>query len=207
MFVLPVILLQGYLLLMKKGLIHLVLDESQLMVYINIAVYIILPIMALVIQRKSFSSSVKKAGSLITRIIPYILILYAVSVLGSIVINQLDNVHTTTNQTMIYQMKNENMLFTAYMAVIAAPITEETVFRCSMLSGTNGIASFIMLIISSILFSAVHLHGMEFGAFLAYALIGLTLGCIYLKHRNLITNILIHAGYNGLALLLSYVMV
>ena len=205
MFLLPVVLTIGLQVLSANDIIPSI-SKSKTIMYANMTVYLFLPVAAIMILHKRLSSDLKKTGGLLLKIIPLILIVYASSMLGNLFVGLLDHTQTTDNQTLINELRNTNSLFTAYMAAFAAPIAEESVFRYSIIADRKGFSSLFTLILSSALFGLIHTQGFTLGAFLAYAVIGFTLGCIYLKYRNLVFNILVHAGYNGSALLLSYLM-
>ena len=203
MYLIPVALTVGLKVLSGNGIVPSV-PTNKIVMYVNMVVYLILPIVVIIILHKRLTSDLKKTNRLLLKIVPLILIVYASSMLGNIFINLLDHTQTTDNQTLINEMRNANSLFTTYMAVIAAPIAEESVFRYSLIGERKGFGGFLMLIISSILFGLIHMQSIAIGALIAYSIIGFALGCIYLKNRNLILNILVHAGYNGSALLISY---
>lgn len=205
MFLLPVVLTVGVRVLSANGTIPSV-SNSTIVMYANMAVYLLLPIVTIIILHKKLPSDLKKTGGLLPKLIPLILIVYASSMLGNVFVGLLDHTQTTDNQTLINEMRNANSLFTTYMATVAAPIAEESVFRYSLIGERKGFVGFLMLILSSALFGLIHTQGFTLGAFLAYSVIGFALGCIFLKYRNLVFNILVHAGYNGSALLLSYLV-
>ena len=204
-FVLPIPLAVGVQVMSMQGIIP-ALSDMQTALLINIIVYIILPIVAIILMRQKLSEDIKKMGPLIGWVIPMILMVYGTSILGGILMQYLDHTQTTNNQEMIERLREINGYFTTYMAVVAAPITEESVFRASMLSNRRGFFAFIFLLLSSALFSLAHVQSFSIGAFIVYVLIALVLGAIYLKYRNLVLNILVHAGYNALALALATFM-
>ena len=179
------------------------LSQDQTALYLNMAVYVLLPVYCLIYYHKKIAADTKSAGKLLILVVPLILMIYGTSILGGLFIQYLDHAQTTDNQAFLDNLKNLNIYFTAYMAIVAAPITEESVFRCAMLKQHKGFAGFFLLILSSALFSLAHAINFSPGAFLAYFVIGLSLGLIYMKYRNLILNILVHGGYNALALVLS----
>ena len=192
-------------LLVEKGIIGSVTKTTE-MLYINMAVYIILPVISFIVMRRELAKDTKKAGGLLSKVFPLILVVYASSILGGILIRFIDHDTTSANQAMLNTLQNDNFLFLVYMAVFAAPIVEECVFRCCIISDRQGFFGVLMLVISSSLFGLVHVQQFSIGAFFSYAIIGLALGIIYLKNRNLILNILVHSGYNALCLILSTVL-
>ena len=205
LFIFPVIMSIAALFAADRGYIPK-LERNDLLYYINIFSYTLIPFLCFIILRSDFSSDIKKMGKHLLKVIPFVLIVFATSILGNIAINYFDHTSTTANQQMLQQLQATNMYFTTYMTVVAAPIAEESVFRCSLISTRGGFRGFVMLIISSALFSLVHLQSITIGAFIAYALIGVVLGIIYMKYRNLVLNILVHSGYNALSIILSILL-
>ena len=201
-FLLPFPIAAGLMLCSENGVIP-TLSEQEIAMYINMLVYIVMPLFSVLYYRKKIASDTKNFGRLIVLILPLIMMVYGASILGGILIQQLDHSNTTQNQTYLEALKNLNVYFTTYMAVFAAPVCEESVFRCAMIGQKKGLASFFMVLVSSALFSLAHGLDFSIGAFFAYFFIALVLGFIYVYHRNLVLNILVHSGYNTLALILS----
>ncbi len=97
-------------------------------------------------------------------------------------------------------------LATVATAVIAAPIFEEILFRGllqSTLVNTFGPRHrWAILGLSAIVFGIVHLGAVPLHTLPALAGLGLVLGYLYEKTGSLWPSILVHAGFNGLNLLL-----
>ena len=201
--ILPYPIAMGLMLLSKNGLIPS-LPENVIALYINMFIYFFLPLFSIIYYHKKIAMDIQGIGQLLAMVIPLILMVYGASIIGGIFIQQIDHSSTTTNQTYLNHLKDTNFYFTTYMAVIAAPITEESVFRCAMIKNRKGFAGICMILISSALFALAHTVEFALGAFLAYFFIALVLGGLYMNRQNLILNILVHAGYNTLALILSY---
>lgn len=88
------------------------------------------------------------------------------------------------------------------MLVIAAPVLEETVFRGIMLDGLlRRTTSLKAILLSSFLFGLVHMNPWQF---VVGFLVGLFAGWVYLKTRNLVAVILIHAAINFSAYLYRF---
>lgn len=199
---LPIPFTMGILLLSENGILPQ-LSQTEIGMFINAICYILLPIIALIYYHRKLNLDLKSMNKKIILVIPLILMVFGTSILGGKLVPLIDHTDTTRNQTYLEDLKNMNFYFTAYMAIVAAPITEESVFRMAMIKDARGVKAFPMLLLSSVLFALAHVQGPEPGAFLAYTCIGLPLGCIFLFHRNLLLNILVHSGYNALALMLA----
>ena len=181
-------------------------NNTQIMLFTNILVYVTLSLIILIIAHKKFSEDIKKFSKTIKWLIPMILIVYATSTLGGVLISIIDHTKTTSNQAMILDMQSSNYLITTIIIIICAPIVEETTFRYSFIGGKNGFMSIIFLLISSLLFGLVHVAKFTPGALVAYSLVGFALGMIYLKFNNILLNILVHSGYNIFILLIMYLI-
>lgn len=204
-FVLPVMVTVLFLLCEDAGIIPRI-DKETILYYVNIFSYIIIPFLCFIILNKIFVSDLKAMKNHLLKIIPLIVVLYAASILAVYTVIFFNEVETTANQMLIKKLQSRNYYFTTYMVIFAAPIAEESVFRCSMIPERKGIISFIMLFISSALFSMSHLSDFAIGEFLAYSILGLVLGLIYIRYRNLVLNILVHSGYNMIGLFIPMLL-
>lgn len=82
----------------------------------------------------------------------------------------------------------------AVSAVFVAPIVEETFFRGFMLGGLNRVWwLFPSLLLSALLFSAVHFN---LRVIIPFAVFGLVLGALYLRTKHLTAPTLAHACWN-----------
>jgi membrane protease YdiL (CAAX protease family) len=80
------------------------------------------------------------------------------------------------------------------MLVIAAPVLEEIIFRGVMLDGLlRRTTPLKAIVLSSILFGFVHMNPWQF---VVGFLVGVFAGWVYLKTKNLVAVIVIHAGIN-----------
>ena len=201
-FIMPFPLAEGMRLLAANGILPN-LSDTEIAMCINVLVYLFLPLCAMIYYRHKLAADTRGMGKKIVLVLPLILMVYGASILGGLFVPFLDHTTTTQNQSYLENLKEMNFYFTTYMAVVAAPVTEESVFRCALIKNHRGFWGFLMLVVSSALFSLAHSQDLAPGAFLAYFSIALVLGGIYLYHRNLVLNILVHAGYNALALVLA----
>lgn len=88
------------------------------------------------------------------------------------------------------------------IAVIAAPVVEEILFRGIVLRSMRKFApAWAAILISSILFGAYHLNIVQ----VAYAtLMGIAAGILYEKKRNLLFPILVHFANNLITMLQGF---
>ena len=86
--------------------------------------------------------------------------------------------------------------------VILVPIVEELIFRAlSFQRMRRGMSTALAVLLSSLLFGAVHGH---FVSFLYASVLGIVLACLMLRNGNsVIASILCHAGFNGGSYLLT----
>ena len=112
----------------------------------------------------------------------------------------------SANQQMVDQLAQDQPLFTFFMAVVFAPLTEELTFR-GMLARyvfpqqDNIKQTVLFLLVSSIIFALVHFPGTP-QQFLVYASLGFSLGLAYINKGGLAYSIALHALNNLIAFLM-----
>ena len=113
----------------------------------------------------------------------------------------------SANQQMVDQLAQEQPLFTFFMAVVFAPLTEELTFR-GMLARyvfpqqDNIKQTALFLLVSTVLFALVHFPGTP-QQFLVYSALGLSMGLAYISKGGLAYSMGLHALNN----LISFVMI
>jgi len=91
-----------------------------------------------------------------------------------------------------------------FTASIAAPIFEETIFRGFLLPSLNRyLPVWGAIIVSSLVFALAHL---SFSEVLPLTTLGLVLGFVYSRSRNLLSSILLHSLWNSGTLLSLFVL-
>lgn len=114
---------------------------------------------------------------------------------------------TSVNQQTAEQLTHNQPLFSFFMVVVFAPLTEELTFR-GMLARyvfpqqDNIKQTVLFLLVSSIIFALVHFPGTP-QQFLVYASLGCSLGLAYVNKGGLAYSIGLHALNN----LISFVMI
>ena len=112
----------------------------------------------------------------------------------------------SVNQQMVDQLAQDQPLFTFFMAVVFAPLTEELTFR-GMLARfvfpqqDNIKQTALFLLVSSLIFALVHFPGTP-QQFLVYASLGFSLGLAYISKGGLAYSIALHALNNLIAFLM-----
>ena len=135
----------------------------------------------------------------------YIWLPALVWVLVIVVENFLPN-DPSANQQMVDQLAQEQPLFTFFMAVVFAPLTEELTFR-GMLARyvfpqqDNVKKTALFLLVSSLIFALVHFPGTPL-QFLVYASLGFSMGLAYISKGGLAYSIALHALNNLIAFLM-----
>ncbi len=87
----------------------------------------------------------------------------------------------------------------AVLAVVVAPVAEETFFRGFILSGIGKRFGYAWgIVVSALLFSIAH---MQLGAFLPIFILGILLAWLYVKTGSIWPCILTHFAYNSIAML------
>lgn len=128
---------------------------------------------------------------------------YAVKIVGGIILAIEKGAEATTaNQEVL----NSIPKFTyALMAVLVAPMIEELVFRGLLMGRVFGQKSWIGLIISSLLFGALHVPT-DLGSWILYGGMGLVLGLVYRQNGKLEYVIAIHCLNNLLSAIFLFFM-
>ena len=112
----------------------------------------------------------------------------------------------SVNQQMVEELTHNQPLFSFFMVVVFAPLTEELTFR-GMLARyvfpqQNNIKQIaLFLLVSSIIFALVHFPGTPL-QFLVYASLGFSLGLAYISKGGLAYSIALHALNNLIAFLM-----
>ena len=112
----------------------------------------------------------------------------------------------SVNQQMLEQMTHNQPLFSFFMVVVFAPLTEELTFR-GMLARyvfpkqDNLKQTVLFLLISTIIFALVHLPGTP-QQFLVYGSLGFSLGLAYISKGGLAYSMSLHALNNLIGFLM-----
>ena len=113
----------------------------------------------------------------------------------------------SVNQQTATDLTLAQPLFSFFVIVIFAPLTEELIFR-GMLARyffpkqDNSKQTLIFLLVSSVLFALIHFPG-DVQQFLVYASLGFSLGLAYISRKGLVYSISLHALNN----LVSFLMI
>ena len=113
----------------------------------------------------------------------------------------------SVSQKMLEELTHNQPLFTFFMAVVFAPLTEELTFR-GMLARyvfpqqDNIKQTALFLLVSTVLFALVHFPGTP-QQFLVYSALGLSMGLAYINKGGLAYSMGLHALNN----LISFVMI
>ena len=112
----------------------------------------------------------------------------------------------SVSQKMLEELTHNQPLFTFFMAVVFAPLTEELTFR-GMLARyvfpqqDNIKQTALFLLVSSLIFALVHFPGTPL-QFLVYASLGFSMGLAYISKGGLAYSIALHALNNLIAFLM-----
>lgn len=112
----------------------------------------------------------------------------------------------SVNQQLVEELTHNQPLFSFFMVVVFAPLTEELTFR-GMLARyvfpqqDNVKQTALFLLVSSIIFALVHFPGTP-QQFLVYASLGFSLGLAYISKGGLAYSIALHALNNLIAFLM-----
>lgn len=94
--------------------------------------------------------------------------------------------------------------FTALLAIIIAPLTEELMFRGFIRKFIKN--DFLFIIISSLIFGGLHITSanslQQILYIIPYSILGLAFSLNYVKTKNIASNIFLHSAWNTLAIII-----
>lgn len=201
------------LLLHHKKLVYLYLFLSILIAYeslrINDTLFYFLVFITLVLFfKEDIIDSFKEFKNNISKYFNYIINNYAIMlVISNVLFGIVGYIvgEVSTNE----QVLNQDILYSAILAILYAPLAEELLFRGCLRKLIKKDIPFIL--ISGILFGAWHVIGYEqsllqYLYIIPYSAMGICLSYAYAKTNNLMTNVGIHATNNILATILPILL-
>ena len=129
--------------------------------------------------------------------------MYLIYFIVAIICTYLTKVTTTANQEAIEQIP---IAITALLAILWAPIVEESLFRGVLRRFINNKTVFV--IVSGVSFGLLHSVGDEHFLLnaLPYMGIGICMAAAYAKSNNIWTNIFMHFTNNAIGVILMYLI-
>ena len=193
--------LMVYSFIQGVGLAALILGAP---VYVAVPIYVLLAAIFTFVTYKWYKTGTVTIEK--TALNKYIWLPALVWILVIVVENFLPN-DPSVNQQMVDQLAQDQPLFTFFMAVVFAPLTEELTFR-GMLARyvfpqqDNIKQTALFLLVSTIIFALVHFPTTP-QQFLVYSALGLSMGLAYINKGGLAYSMGLHALNN----LISFVMI
>ena len=187
---------------------YLPINDKLISALISICFYVIIFILVFSLFGDKLINDFKKLIKNFNVYIEYDLPKYGLMILSFLVIN-LICILITNNATSVNQEAVESLpkLVMFILAVLWAPIVEETVFRGVIRRFID--TKWVFIILSAFIFGFMHATG-EGSLFeiifttIPYATLGGWLAYIYYKTDNLANNIMIHAIWNLFAVIISF---
>ena len=182
------------------GLAALILGAPN---YVAIPIYILLAGIFTFVTYKWYKTGTVTIEK--TALNKYIWLPALVWILVIVVENFLPN-DPSVNQQMVEELTHNQPLFSFFMVVVFAPLTEELTFR-GMLARflfpqqDNIKQTALFLLVSSLIFALVHFPGTPL-QFLVYASLGFSMGLAYISKGGLAYSIALHALNNLIAFLM-----
>lgn len=130
------------------------------------------------------------------------LIFAAVVVLAGLIMSFLYDMLVTSDESVTLEFTNTGLgwAIIALLAVVVAPVAEETFFRSFLFRGIGNRYGYGWgAVFSALLFSLAHV--LQPGAFLPIFLLGLLLAWLYMKTGSIWACIFTHFAYNSIALI------
>ena len=193
------------------GVLFITQDISKTTaIVMTVVYYIVIFVLAIVCFKDRLKRDIKlfkeNSKSYFQYVLPKLGIMYVIFAISNTICILLTKQATSTNQSMIEAMP---LWFTIPMAIIWAPIVEESIFRGVLRRFIKNDKLFI--VISAVTFGLLHtteeatVFSMTIMA-IPYAILGGFLAYIYAKTKNITTNILSHAFINTIAMLFTTLM-
>ncbi|EFQ57252.1 CPBP family intramembrane glutamic endopeptidase [Streptococcus downei] len=194
--------LQGVL-LVRKNLRHIEADVMASLGFILVTIFIVL-LLRLLKEPLSLKPLATTKFALYFTAFPAVMVINAI---GGLVRTLLSNATTSANQS---ALNNLGMPFYLYfiMAVVFAPIVEETIFRKCLLEkvfGFDGWVKWVGWIVTGLLFGYIHLYTnlSDIGGWISYGGMGLVFGFVAMQSRRVEYSIAIHMIMNAFVVLIS----
>jgi membrane protease YdiL (CAAX protease family) len=155
------------------------------------------------IYRKDFTYYIddfKKNGENHLRIgFKYWLIGLAIMIISNIIISTLSPLALPENEQAIRESLKVSPLFIAFSSVISAPIIEEILFRKTLFDIFKNKKIFV--VVSGLIFGSFHIIGVattlaSWLYVIPYAALGMAFAYSYVKTKNLLTPMCLHAFHN-----------
>ena len=192
--------LMVYSFIQGVGLVALIMGAPN---YVAVPVYVLLAGIFTFVTYKWYKTGTVTIEK--TALNKYIWLPALVWVLVIVAENFLPN-DPSVNQKMVEELTHNQPLFSFFMVVVFAPLTEELTFR-GMLARfvfphqDNIKQTALFLLVSSLIFALVHFPGTPL-QFLVYASLGFSMGLAYISKGGLAYSIVLHALNNLIAFLM-----
>lgn len=174
----------------------------------NAIIYITLIVSCLILLNKEIITDFKKlekqnAVKVFLTCLAGVGLVYAGNIVGSILTSIFGGTGSSANQEAL-----EKILFSPYgflmivFIVVVGPIVEELVFRKSMheILRSLKLPTWLVLGISSVLFGLIHvISAGDFVEVFPYILMGVTIGSLEIKTKNIYPSIFVHIFINALS--------
>ena len=146
----------------------------------------------------------------------YYIIGFILMVLFNSIINNFLGGNGANNETMIRSLIHKYPLYMLFSVAIYAPFIEEIIFRRSIKDiiksfGNNKITKYTYIIISGLIFAAMHVIGTassttDYLYIIPYMSLGIVFAYIYDKTDNLFSTIVLHSFHNTMAVILYFIV-
>lgn len=191
------------------------LQQSQVLVVSGFLISIVLITIVLVMKTLSLENIVKWNWSKrIQETLRNLVLIFVALLVTNGVITLVTELNTSENQNIIIEVFRQSPFYIMFLAVVFAPIVEEIVFR-GIIYRTLRYLKFkwFAVFVSTFLFGMIHIMNALFmGNFedtwfiLVYMAIGFFMIRIYEHSGDIISPILLHMGYNAIAVLTLYLI-
>lgn len=179
-------------------------DEQGLLAT-NMLVYLLLIGSTLYLFKNEIRDDMKRAGKqLVLYFFKYGFALFVLEIaMGNLI--SLFGTESTKNQDIINTMYSAGWIVSMIISVFFAPIVEEIIFRYIIMGDLlKNKKTISRILISALIFGALHLDRISVLAFLPYFAAGLLLGYIYAKTQSITACISAHIFNNLMCMLIRF---
>ena len=192
----------------------------QMQAYTNVFSYLVMVILVSFIGRKYLKDDLKKNKSyktiLLIILCAFIFSLANIGItnLSTLIISKISDEGTSANEAIIENMvKYGNSIPVGISVILLAPLTEELVYRCSVMELSDKLKPIYQILISGLIFSIPHMMssvGYSFNVFLilelVYLIDGILLASIYyIFNKNVYASLASHTLSNTIAFILMLI--
>ena len=199
MFVLPLIMMLIIVIVRGDGLE--MLEDFYLLTLVTVISYAVLMVVLLIISFSIFREDFRKIkswGNFAKQMALGLVGTFAMAFIGGTIVSLTGEADTALNQRLVEQSLMAMPFLMIMTVTFFGPIVEEIIFRLVVMNLFPRIKPVVNIIVSSLIFGAIHVLVGGWIHIIPYFLMGCVFGYIYLKNDNIWHATVLHILHNGL---------